>query len=43
MNEQTKGQLGLHSLNTILFISISSEVIQEASEVMPTLGMGLPE
>lgn len=42
-NEQTKGQLGLHSLNTVLFINKSSEIIQEASEVMPTLGMGLPE
>lgn len=42
-NEQTKGQLGLHSLNTVLFINKSSEIIQEASEVMPTLGMGLSE
>lgn len=41
--EQTKGQLGLHSLNTVLFINISSEAIHEASQVMPTLGMGLPE
>lgn len=41
--EQTKGQFRLHSLNTVLFITISSEVIHEASQVMPTLGMGLPE